>query len=91
MTEMKHVSGAIFTQDTPYLALTGLLMGVFVNICEKTDSDITAPHCISSPYRAADKQECVSQREINVGMHYICSGQRRLAHPQQKFAATNQK
>ena len=34
------------TKDTPYLALTDELWGVFVNILEKIDCVITAPHRI---------------------------------------------
>ena len=33
------------TEDTPYLAPMGELGVSFVNICEKIDLVITAPHC----------------------------------------------
>ena len=41
-TEEEYQSDAKSTKDTPYLALTGKLWGVF---CEKIDHVIMAPHC----------------------------------------------
>ena len=45
--EAEHQSDAGTTKHTPYLARTGELWGgvYFVNICEKTNRIITAPHC----------------------------------------------
>ena len=34
------------TKDTPYLALTGELLGVICKYCEKIDRVLLAPHCI---------------------------------------------
>ena len=45
-TEAEYQSDAESTKYTPYLVLTDELWGVFVNICEKIDRVITAPHCI---------------------------------------------
>ena len=49
-TEAEYQSDAGSTKDTPYLTLTGNLWGVFVNICEKIDHFIAAPHCSQWEY-----------------------------------------
>ena len=50
-TEAEYQSDAGSTKDTPYLTLTGNLWGVFVNICEKIDHFIAAPHCSQWEYK----------------------------------------
>ena len=45
-TQKEYQSDAGFTKDTPYLALTGELWGVFVNIFEKLHDDIDEKHTI---------------------------------------------
>ena len=44
-TQAEYQSDAGSTKETPYLCLTGELWGVFVNIFEKIDRILTAPHC----------------------------------------------
>ena len=46
LTGKEYKSEFQFTKDTPYLALTGELGGVFYEIFFKTDRVITVPHCI---------------------------------------------
>ena len=46
MNEAKYAPEVIFTKNTPYLALTGELWGVFVMISVKIGRMITAPYCM---------------------------------------------
>ena len=46
MTEVVHKWGYEPTKVTPYLALSGELWGVFVEIWEKIDHVLMAPHCV---------------------------------------------
>ena len=50
ITGAESESDFIITTDTPYLALTGELWGVYVGILEKVDRVITAPHYTSYKY-----------------------------------------
>ena len=43
-TQAEYHSDGGLQKDTPYLALTGELWGVFVNTFEKINRVITAPH-----------------------------------------------
>ena len=45
-TETEYQSDVGSTKDTTYLALTAIYGVYFVNICDRIDRDITAPHCI---------------------------------------------
>ena len=42
------------TNDTPYLALTGELWGVFCEIYKKNDRDISRAHCIALKWLSGD-------------------------------------
>ena len=44
--ETEHQSAAEYTKNTPYIALTGELWGVFCEHFDMTDRVITAQHCM---------------------------------------------
>ena len=50
MTAAELQSTFKFTTDTPYVALTGKLWGVYCEDVGETDRVITAPHCTSKLY-----------------------------------------